>query len=132
MWHAMFRTIGVEKMRRAWEQPLPETSFFIVQPGVDDLAVTRRGVLAHARFGFQQQDLAPRDRQRARYREADDTRTDHDTVCRLHERSSLCALWRHLHSVLCHRTFEPKYRAAEKNHQRNHSWLTTRTDSRRC
>src|SRR5579859_5841647 len=84
------RAISVEQMRRAWKQSLPETPAFVIQSGVDDLAVTGRGMFADARFGFQQQDFAPRDCQRARDSEADDARTHYDTVCRLHQRSHRC------------------------------------------
>src|SRR5215472_17917759 len=84
---SMIGAIGVEKMCGAWKQLLPEGPLLVIQSGMDDLTVTGRGVFADALLSLQQQDFAPCDCQGARYGEADNARTDHDTVCCLHERS---------------------------------------------
>ena len=89
--HALLGAVGVERLAAGDAEPRHEAAGRIVDAGVDHLAVARGGLGADAFGGFQDDHLAPGQRQRARHRQADDAGAHHDAIDPL-QTSSPC--WR--------------------------------------
>ena len=70
--HAACLAIGIQRAIAGHAEARLETARRVVEPGVDDAAVARRGDGAGVGFGLEQQHFAARQRQRARDRESDD------------------------------------------------------------
>ena len=76
--HAMLGAIGIEHVAALDAEARLQTAVGIMQPGMDDFAVARRGLGAELARRFENQYFMPGARQRARHGEADDARPDHD------------------------------------------------------
>src|SRR6185312_1114106 len=74
---AALAAIGIEAVAAGDAEARLEAPFRIVQPGMDDLAVARRGLRADPALLLEHQHLAPAPRQRPRHREPDHARADH-------------------------------------------------------
>jgi hypothetical protein len=75
---AVFLAVGIQGAVAGHAEARLEAARRVIQARVDHAAVARRGDGARVRLGLEQQHLASDQRQRARDREAHDTRTDDD------------------------------------------------------
>ena len=87
--HSAIGAIGVQTLPTLHAGARLERALWVVDPGVDDLRIARTRMRTDGVLGLEDHNVAPRGRQGARHREADNSCADHDRVNAVHaERST--------------------------------------------
>jgi hypothetical protein len=82
--HAALGAVGVQALAPRDAGARLERALRVIDAGMDHLGVARAGMRADRVLGFDDHDLAPGERERARHREAHQPRADHDRVNAIH------------------------------------------------